>query len=184
MDDLVRLSNLIKDLNDLTAQIGSIINRPAQIGHLGEYIAAKIFDITLQESASAKSIDGYFNTGALAKRSVNIKWFLKNDGLMNLARRSPPDFYLVMTGRMVAPATSRGKIRPYVIKYVYLFGGQEIGEKLQSRGVKIGIASSVRKDDWQTAEIYPRQVNQQLLLNPKQITMLKMFGENKAAEAV
>ena len=176
MDDLVRLSNLLKDLNDLTAQIGSIINRPAQVGHLGEFIAAKIFDITLQESASAKSIDGYFNTGALAQRSVNIKWFLKNDGLMNLARRSPPDFYLVMTGEIVAPATSRGKIRPYVIKYVYLFDGQEIGEKLQSRGVKIGIASSVRKDDWRASEIYPRQINEQLLLTQQQLAMLKLFS--------
>lgn len=182
MDDLIHLSQLVKDLNNVTAQISSIIRRPAQTGHLGEFIAAIIFDITLLHSAAAKGIDGYFNGGALAGSSVNIKWFLKNDGLLNLVRKSPPDFYLVMTGGVEAAGSSRDKIRPYAIEQVYLFNGSEINEKLQGRGVKIGIASSVRKVDWQAAEIYPLQTNQELSLTEEQLTMLKLFNEINVTE--
>lgn len=176
MNDLVELSELLKKLNALSSHIGSIINRPAQVGHIGEFIAAKIFNITLQTSASTKSIDGYFNSGPLVHKSVNIKWYLKNDGLMNLSPYSPPDFYLVMTGESVVPGPSRGKVRPYAIEHVFLFNGLEIHEVLNRRGVRIGVASSILKTHWQAAEIYPRQAGTQLILSPDQILMLKLFG--------
>jgi hypothetical protein len=35
------------------------------IGHLGEWIAAQVFDIELETSASRAAIDGRFKTGSL-----------------------------------------------------------------------------------------------------------------------
>ena len=75
MNDLQRLAELIRNRNSIERNIASITGRPALTGHTGEYIAANIFDIQLVESASEKGIDGHFNTGPLAGRSVNIKWY-------------------------------------------------------------------------------------------------------------
>lgn len=65
MEELVYLAGLIEQRNEIVGKITALIARPAQIGHIGEYIASKIFDIKLQDSASAKSIDGYFFSGNL-----------------------------------------------------------------------------------------------------------------------
>ena len=81
MHDLTKLAQLIKQRNLLEEEITAVIGRPAQIGHLGEYIAAQIFDIQLEESAVAKGIDGYFQSSPIKNRSVNIKWYAKQEGI-------------------------------------------------------------------------------------------------------
>ena len=43
-------------------------------GHLGEWIAAQVFDIELERSAY---IGGQFRTGPLQGQTVNMKWYLK-----------------------------------------------------------------------------------------------------------
>lgn len=48
---------LIANKNDIDGKIASIIERPTLIGHVGEYIASRIFNITLAESASHKGSD-------------------------------------------------------------------------------------------------------------------------------
>ena len=58
MKEIEELSKLIEQRNHIDYQIKEIINRPAITGHIGEFIASKIFDIELETSASAKSIDG------------------------------------------------------------------------------------------------------------------------------
>jgi hypothetical protein len=73
MDDLTQLADLIKKRNSLERQITALIGRPAQIGHIGEYIASRIFRIVLEESASHKSMDGRFSDGPLKGGTVNIK---------------------------------------------------------------------------------------------------------------
>jgi hypothetical protein len=88
MDDLVLLADLIKAKNSVDNIIANLIGRPAQIGHVGEYIAAKIFDIELNRSASQKDIDGYFRSGPLAARSVNVKWYGKREGILDLKEAS------------------------------------------------------------------------------------------------
>lgn len=44
------------------------------------------------------------------------------------------------------------------------------------RGVKRGIASSVIKQQWAAAEIYPSPVNTQLTVTPQQADQLKLFA--------
>ena len=51
MNELEKLSELVKNRNSIEKEISQIIQRPAFTGHLGEYIASKIFDVELNDSA-------------------------------------------------------------------------------------------------------------------------------------
>jgi len=81
-----------------------------------------------------------------------------------------------MTGDYSPAASSKGKIRPWVIKYVFLFKTSQLIEELEKRGVKIGVATSVRKELWDRTEIYPEQRNKELILNDDQRKYLEMFA--------
>lgn len=50
MNNLDTLADLIKEKNEVDAKIASIIGRPAQVGHAGEFIAAALFGIQLHYS--------------------------------------------------------------------------------------------------------------------------------------
>ena len=133
---LRRLSSLLKERNAVDAEIAGVIGRPAHPGHVGEFVAAQIFDIDLLESASQKGLDGHFVEGPLRGRSVNVKYTAKRDGLLNMTPDNPPDFYLVLTGPKGPPASSRGKTRPWVIDSVFLFRGPDLVRRLKERGLK------------------------------------------------
>ena len=76
-----------------------------------------------------------------------------------------------------APAThSRGAVRPWCITSVYLFDARQLLNELRGRGVKIGVASSVRAAEWEAAQIYPEQHNQVLTLPPAQVDLLWRFA--------
>lgn len=90
-------------------------------GHLGEFIASRVFAIELEASASAAAIDGRFTEGLLAGRTVNVKWYAKREGLLDLTESDVSDHYLVLTGPPSAGASSRGQVRPWIISNVYLF---------------------------------------------------------------
>ncbi|MCY4325360.1 MAG: hypothetical protein OXC81_04995, partial [Betaproteobacteria bacterium] len=70
--DLGRLAELIRQRNENEKLITAITNQPAQIGHIGEYIASQIFDITLAKSATEPGMDGRFASGPRAGESVNV----------------------------------------------------------------------------------------------------------------
>jgi len=175
MKDLVRLAELVKARNTVTSEIAALIGRPAQIGHVGEYVASHIFGIALEESASRKGIDGHFIEGQLVGHSVNIKWYTKQEGLLDLTPDALPDFYLVLTGPRSGAFSSRGTVRPWVIDAVYLFDAHELVGVLRSRGLKIGVATSVRQQLWNEAEIYPTQQNTRLVLSDEQGRLLARF---------
>src|SRR5438034_11762927 len=98
MSELKRLAELIGRRNEIEVQIAKIIERPAQIGHLGEFIASTVFKIELARSASQRGSDGTFSSGALSGRSVNIKWYSMDEGIIALDEESVPDYYLVLAG--------------------------------------------------------------------------------------
>jgi len=181
MDKLIELASLIRAHNTITTQIASLIQRPAFIGHIGEFIAASIFEISLVESASNKSIDGSFDSGQLTGKSVNIKWYTKRENLLDITPNALPDFYLVLTGEKQTASSSRGKTRPWVIKSVYLFDAHQLVGKLYARKIKIGIATSVAKVFWNEAEIYPTPSNSELILSKKQQDLLKYFHSDNVA---
>jgi len=175
MQDIIHLAALIKQSNEITNQIAALIGRPAETGHMGEYIASKLFHIALVESASNKSIDGYFTEGALTGRSVDIKWYAKWEGLLDITTHALPDFYLVLAGPKTAATSSRGTARPKVIEYVFLFNATELAVSLTARKVKVGIATSVIQSLWLKAEVYPTQRNAVLVLSEEQRRQLALF---------
>lgn len=176
MKDLGRLAQLIRNKNAVDSQIATLIGRPALIGHVGEYIAAEIFGIELEGSAARKAIDGRFASDPLSGATVNIKWYAKQEGLLDLTPESLPDYYLVLAGPRQPAASSRGTHRPWLIRTVFLFEANDLIQELGMRGVKVGIATSVAKEFWAEAEIYPTQANRQLVLSDEQRALLALFG--------
>ena len=175
MADLAVLAGLIKQRNATEIEIAAIIGRPASIGHLGEYIASKIFNITLARSATEKAIDGHFTDGPLAGRSVNIKWYAKHENMLDIAPAALPDYYLVLSGPKAAVASSRGAVRPWLIEQVYLFDAPQLVQALLPGGTLIGIATSVRQAFWTSAEIYPQPNNPLLTLSDEHRAALALF---------
>jgi hypothetical protein len=151
MSDIARLAELIRSRNAKDAEITAIIGRPAEKGHLGEYVAAHVFDIALNASASTRSYDGRFASGPLAGRSADIKYYGKQEGILDISTGELPDFYLVLTGEPGPAVSSKGKTRPWIIRRVCLFESSRLCEDLRGRGLQIGIATSVRGALWDAA---------------------------------
>ncbi len=179
MIDLQGLASFIKIRNVVDEEIARTIGRPAHAGHIGEYVASAIFDIELMENAAHKAIDGHFRSGSLGGRSVNIKYGTRKDGLMNLvASLDPmhhPDDYLVLAGPSVGAISSRGLSAPWVIQQVFLFESTELLSKLATKGVKLGVGTSIRSALWSEAMIYPDPVNSRLAITDEQKQALQLF---------
>lgn len=173
---LEELSGLIRERNRVSEEIARIIGRPALSSHIGEYVASKIFGISLENSATAKGIDGYFNEGPLKGKSVNVKLYGMKENILDISLGGVADYYLVLTGPDRPASSSRGEVRPLVISQVFLFNMGRLVPKLSSRGVKIGIATSVRKQDWDEAMIYPVQRNTELILSSEQVRQIALFS--------
>lgn len=161
----------------MSEEITGIIGRPALNSHIGEYVASVIFGIELEESATAKGIDGYFAEGSLKGKSVNVKLYGKKENILDISTAELADFYLVLSGDDGDLSSSRGKTRPLVITQVFLFNMNKLMPRLEERGVRIGIATSVMKSDWDEAMVYPVQVNRELVLSDEQIRMLQLFDK-------
>lgn len=175
-DSLRRIAVLLAERNEIDDQIAEIIGRPMTSGHLGEWIAAQIFDIQLFSSATTEAIDGHFSSGPLKDRGVNVKWYLQQEGLLDMTMSQQPYDYLVMAGPTRPAGTSAGQSRPWQIDSVYLFDAQALRADLSSHGRRVGTASSIRQDVWAAAEIYPNRRNTRLPLTDDQMEMLRLFA--------
>ena len=127
-----RLAALIRQRNGIEREISEVIGRPAHPGHMGEFVAARIFNIRLADSARTKGIDGHFVDGPLAGKSVNVKKYSKNDHLLGIKRDAVPEVYLVLTGPKAPATSSRGATHPWTIAEIFLFDGPALGRELQS----------------------------------------------------
>jgi hypothetical protein len=177
--ELAELAALLRERNALDARLGRLLDRPASTGHIGEWIAARIFDIQLETAANIAGYDGHFTRGALAGQTVNVKAYGKREGILDINPHVPLDYYLVFTGpkpSKEALISSRGTVRPFCIDAVYLFGALRLHAELQARGVKVGIATSVRAVHWEQAEIYPRSNNSLLPVSDRQRSQLELFA--------
>lgn len=181
MEDVHTLASFIRIRNVVEGEIARIIQRPAHSGHVGEYIAAAIFDIQLMGNAAHKAIDGYFRSGPLEGRSVNIKYGSRRDGMLNLAASQSlvdhPDCYLVLTGANSGAVSSKGQTAPWVIRQVFLFDSRDLLEKLTLKGIKPGIATSIRKEFWAESMIYPEPNVPGLLVDLQREALAQFWGE-------
>jgi hypothetical protein len=162
-----QIAELLRERNAVDRRISSLIGRPMAAGHLGEWIGAEVFDIELEHSAVAAAVDGRFRSGPLQGRTVNVKCYLRREGLLDMTETAMLDLYLVLAGPRGAAASSRGGVRPWCITSVHLFEAQELLVAQRERGVKIGTASSVPSRLWDTAEIYPRPTNEATTAGPE-----------------
>jgi hypothetical protein len=167
---------LLRERNAIDVKLAQLINRPMTSGHLGEWIAAQVFDIELEPSATAAGIDGRFRLGPLQGRTVNIKWYLKREGLLDTTESMALGCYLVLTGPQSAAMSSRGATRPWCIQAVYLFEARQLRSEQIARGVKRGVASSVTTQQWEAAEIYPTATSTQLTVTTDQAEQLRLFA--------
>ncbi|MEQ7007664.1 hypothetical protein ABN028_15930 [Actinopolymorpha sp. B17G11] len=173
--ELAELARLLRGRNTIDVRIGQLINRPMTSGHAGEWIASRIFDIQLEPSAVARAIDGRFRTGPLAGRSVNVKWYLKRENILDMTESTVVDYYLVLTGPK-ASAKDAKTLRPWCIDSVYLFDAQKVSAHQRVRGVKSGIAASIPEAQWRAAEIYPNPTCESLPLTIEQRRWVALFA--------
>lgn len=185
LDEQASLDHLIALLhqrNQLDRQISQLIGRPSSSGHLGEYIASKVFDIELHLSATTKASDGIFKTGPLAGKSVNIKLYGKREAQLDIVG-SPnvadhPHYYLVMTGPTGKGSSSRSSLLIFAIDTVYLFDSRELVAEQVRRNVKLGIASSMQNRQWEASTIYPNAISKHLVLDERQRWLLSRFASS------
>lgn len=174
MHSLPELARLLQQHNQITREIAALIGRPAERGHIGEFIATHIFDIALATQANNTGNDGVFRSnGMLNGRTVNIKFYAVNEYILDMSVLTPPDYYLVLTGPIQPTSSSRGALRSYSIEHIYLFAHEHLVQHIRS--AKIGVATSVRKALWQAAEIYPQSHNQALVLTETQRELIGLF---------
>ena len=176
IDKLKQIAELLHTRNKIDFEIAKIIERPAERGHIGEYIAGMIFDIDLEQSANYPGIDGVFSTGKLAGRSVNIKTYGKRESILDIQPKYLPDYYLVLTGPRTAAMSSKGTVRPWVVNEVFLFEARQLVEELRRSNLKhIGTATSVKQIYWERARIIPASSNSPLQLSENQQNWLRLF---------
>ena len=184
MSDLKQLASLLARRNAIDKEIAALIGRPAIRGHVGEWIAREIFRVTLEESAVQEGFDGRFADGPRAGQTVNVKWYGKREGLLDINPAGVPDYYLVMTGPKAGAMTSRGQTRPLVITEVFLFDAPALVERLRKRGVRLGVATSVQQHEWKAARVYPEAAaGAQLALTDAEREALKLFAEPKLSSS-
>lgn len=176
MEILRNLSALVAKRNSISTEISAVIGRPAQLGHLGEFIASALFDIKLETAANNKGFDGRFSQGFLSGKTVDVKTYAKREGIIDLRTQDLPDYYLVLSGPIGLAGSSKNQDRPWLISGIHLFDAANLVSSLQSRGNKIGVAASVAKSYWDAAEIYPRQNCNLIVLNAEQRAWLAAFG--------
>ncbi len=171
--NLEELAELMGKRNKVDERISEIIDRPAEKGHIFEYIASQIFPIKLNDSASKEGYDGTFDDGALKDKKVDVKYHAKNDHLLDLNNKANNEtFLLVFTGPGEAASSSKGKVSPLRIDKIYLFNEKELCEQLAGK-VKVGTATSVRSEYWEGKEIYPEnKLNIDLKLKIRELKLL------------
>jgi hypothetical protein len=176
---LERLANLLRGRNSIDEEIARVIGRPALSGHISEWIAAQIFDVKLHASAVHCGSDGCFAGPPFEGRTVNVKMLGKREGILDLKKPEnlQPDFYLVLAGPKAPAVSSRGGHRPFVISEVFLFEAALLVQRLTSRRVQIGVATSITAQEWEDARIYPDcDKGGMMRLRPDQVSALRLFG--------
>jgi hypothetical protein len=173
--EVERLARLIRAKNEADRKIAALIGRPATSGNIGEYIAAKVFAIKLMSSGSHPGYDGVFQSGHLASKTVNIKTYSRHESVLDISPDAC-DYYLVLAG-----PPGQARILPWVIDSVFLFDRRRLVAELTSRAVRVGVATSVRKADWEAARVFPHQPASPLQLTTHQTTLLGLFSAAAAA---
>ena len=172
MDDLTWFASLVKSRNTIDNKIATIIGHSTQASNVADYIASIIFRVTREEIGKERGYTGRFTNGPLSGHTVDVQWRLKDDRQLSVRPDFIPDYYLVFTGPANHPSDHSS---PWLITSIYLFDGHNLLNALIERKVQLGSSASVTGPLWERAEIYPRTVNNQLILGPEERQQLALF---------
>jgi predicted RNase H-like nuclease len=170
--ELAQLALLIRERNSIDRRVGALIGRAVTTGNVGEEIAASIFDIELTGSGVTAGYDGVFRSGPFEGKTVNVKFYGQEEWGLDISSHGA-DTYLVLTGPR--PKGPTRQALPVRIDSVFLFDMPPLLEDLRTRGVGIGIATSVRRAFWDAARIYPPKQGSVWPLAAEQIELLELF---------
>jgi hypothetical protein len=176
MSNLSRLAELLRARNTVESNLANLLENSVNLGAVGEYIAAQIFGITLLPSAHHGEFAGIFANQPLTGKTVDIQWYPRREGFLNVHSEPAPDYYLILAGPKQESSTARALVNPWLISSVHLFHAPELLSALRERGVQIGSHTSVINQLWERAEIFPVQLNHTLLLSDEQRQLLHLFG--------
>lgn len=175
MSDLARLAQLVRARNTVESNIANLLRCSVNLNDIGEYIAATIFGITLIPSTHHSEFAGIFAHDHLAGKTVDIQWYPRREGFMNVHSQPAPDFYLVFAGPRQESSTTRALVNPWLITSVHLFESNELLAALHERGVQIGSHTSIINQFWERSEIFPQARNTILTLTDEQRQLLRLF---------
>jgi len=176
MTNLPRLAELLRARNTVESNIANLLGNSVSLSTVGEYIAAQIFGITLIPSSHHNEFAGIFANQPLAGKTVDVQWYPRREGFLNVHSEPAPDYILVLAGPRQESSTARALVNPWLISSVHLFYSQELLSALRERGVQIGSHTSVINQLWERAEIFPTPRNHLLTLTEDQCRLLKLFG--------
>jgi hypothetical protein len=75
---------------------------------------------------------GRFRSKPLAGKTVNVKWYLKQESVLDMTNSHDLQYYLVTA------ASAKEKTRPWLIEFVYLFDARRLLDELRLSKAKIG----------------------------------------------
>jgi hypothetical protein len=170
------LAELLRARNTVESNIANLLGTGASLSTVGEYIAAAIFGITLISSTHHNEFTGIFANSPLTGKTVDVQWYPRREGFLNVHTDPLPDYILVLAGPKQESSTARALVNPWLITSVHLFEGHGLLTALRERGVQIGFHTSVINSLWERSEIFPLQHNAVLVLTDEQRQALKLFG--------
>jgi len=176
MANLHRLAELLRARNTIESNLANLLGNSVHLDSVGEEIAAQIFGITLVTSTHHAEFTGIFSNQPLAGKTVDVQWYLRREGFLNVHSEPAPDYFLVFAGPKQESSTTRALVNPWIVSSVHLFHAQELLKALRERGVQLGSRTSVISQLWERAEIFPSQQNQALILSDEQRQLLQLFG--------
>ncbi|WP_446210122.1 hypothetical protein [Micromonospora sp. IBSANI012] len=172
--DLHQLAALLRARDDLDARIAKLTGRSVRQGDIGEFIAAQVFGIDLAGIATQAGHDGTFRSGPFAGQTVNVKTY--GDAFTGIdISPHPCNLHLVLSG----PRRPLGAVQHHQwrISAAYLFNTRRLLETLNGRGVKVGTATSIRRNDLEAAQIFPTAGSDSpLRLTPEQTALMSLFA--------
>ncbi|GLY97778.1 hypothetical protein [Actinoplanes sp. NBRC 103695] len=175
MDDgLAQLAGLLRERDAIDQRIAEMTGRSARQSDVGEFLAARVFDIDLAPSTIQAGYDGWFRSGPLRGRTVNIKTYGSAADGIDISSHGC-DYYLVLSGPPRRAGNARH--RRWSLASVYLLDSRRLLAEFAARGVKVGIATSIRAADLAAARLYPvPAANAPFLLDERQHSMLGLFS--------
>ena len=173
MNTLEYLADLLRVRNATERALHTVLQRPGSIGDIGEVIAQAIFPITLHERRNHPGSDGWFHSGPLEDKTVNVKMYSNGETRLDIKPSPPwPDYYLVFRG---AKASKQHGI-PWQIADVFLYDAAVLIPRLQRRGTRLTVATSLRQSDRDEAQIYPPREESLFVLTEGQIEQIRLFA--------